>query len=50
MRFFVFLNLFFSLLCFGQRPPMQGDPGFFIDEYWKPKKFKHIKNKKEIKS
>lgn len=50
MRFFVFLNLFFSLLCFGQRPPMQGDPGFFIDEYWKPKKFKHIKKiKKKLK-
>ena len=29
---------------------MQGDPGFFIDEYWKPKKFKHIKKiKKKLK-
>ena len=22
---------------------MQGNPGFFVDDYWKPKKFKSIK-------
>ena len=52
MRFLFILSLIFPLLCFGQRPPMQGDPGFFIDEYWKPKKFKAIKKtikKDEIK-
>ena len=43
-----FLLCSFSL---AQRPPMQGNPGFFIDDYWKPKKFEPVKKtikKKEI--
>ena len=43
MKYIITLCFIFPLLCLGQRDPMQGNPGFFIDEYWKPKKFKPIK-------
>ena len=43
MKYIITLCFIFPLLCFGQRDPMQGNPGFFIDEYWKPNKFKCIK-------
>ena len=53
MRYILIFCTTFLLCNFSsaQRPPMQGNPGFFIDDYWKPKKFKSIKKtikKKEI--
>ena len=56
MRYILIFCMTFLLCSFSlaQRPPMQGNPGFFIDDYWKPKKFepvkKTIKKKKLMKN